>query len=159
MKKWMLCVLALAMVGVTFDTAEADGRRGRVYGSYSGSYGGHWGGGYAPYEGGWTGYGPVAQESYVGGWSGQYANAPMMSSGYPVAYQGEPVSPMMTGQPMGSPVVFTSYESPGTGMSINGGTSMTTPVYQSPAVYQPMSYPIYGPSSGFGFGGGCSGGG
>lgn len=148
MKKWMLCVLALTMVGLTFDTAEAGGgRRGRSGGSCAGGdCGGYWGGGSAP-----------------GGWTGQYANAPMNGSGYASAYQGETVSPAllypaMVPQTAQAPVTQASYSVP-SGVSVgNGAPVYTGEAYYAPPGYAPSYGPVYGSSFGGGFGGSCRGG-
>jgi len=64
MKKWMLCVLALAVTGLTLNTAEAGGRRGCRGGRCSGGY-------------------------VAGGWNGQAVSTSSSSGGYTVAYQSE----------------------------------------------------------------------
>jgi hypothetical protein len=140
MRKWMLCVLALAMVGFTLDTAEAGGRRGRSYRSYS-SYSSYSGGGYAP-SSGWSSSTPTTQVYYVNS-AGQLVPV-TTSSEYTTAQRSEVASPATTSPgttnsaPSGS-VQPTSHQvitnpAPATG---------SAPVYQ----YAPMSYPVYYPSN------------
>jgi hypothetical protein len=148
MKKWMLCVLALAMVGFTIVSAEAGGRRGRSYGGSVSSYSGSMGGGYAPYSDSWSGYGAAGGYHSHGGWSSQYAPASMMSSGYAVAYQGESGIPARSAPLMGSPIMLMSYE-------VNDGSSR----FVSSGYPSAPNYPVYSSSFGGGFGAGCAGGG
>jgi hypothetical protein len=158
MKKGMLCVLALAMVGVSFDRAEAQGRRGRSRGWSRTSEAGYWGGGMAP--GGVTAGGTTVPATETNTSSALYridANNVLVQVPAGTTPNADTGSLYRLEGNLLVQVTTTPSAGPATGVVQTGLTVQpaSPPLYYPPPIY----YPAYGPSSGGFMSGYCRGGG